>query len=338
MKNIFNLLYLYVLFINILHQCACDGNIDVGISVLKSESDEDQSVLRFDVGTHSEPLPPDLSVRIYHGVYRIFESSLNDSMSEFVMDAKLLEPGENILDVTFFSSEYGTVFAKTKLHVYRGSQNPTFGEESLTETNSPKPWGVSKYLAFAFTLFGYSGLLSMIALKVGPLIYNLLQVGEPPIMPIFEPIAQNFPLLPSTVPMQQASSEIIRQAATATATAASPSVSRSILYAPIMLTQFVFRWGPRIAVLFWSGKAGWARFIAHKLANAPVTPAQYQAIAVAVQPAAKNIFRVILPKVWRSAVVVVGTVGLKLFALLTKRGTGRIFHQHIGVHDLQRLF
>eukprot|EP00607_Mallomonas_marina_P004156 CAMPEP_0182425870 /NCGR_PEP_ID=MMETSP1167-20130531/12363_1 /TAXON_ID=2988 /ORGANISM="Mallomonas Sp, Strain CCMP3275" /LENGTH=189 /DNA_ID=CAMNT_0024606925 /DNA_START=703 /DNA_END=1272 /DNA_ORIENTATION=- len=112
-----------------------------------------------------------------------------------------------------------------------------------------------------------------------------------------------------------------------------PPDSQPHSFLPFIAAKLFFRWAPSAVLLVWGGVKGWARFFTDS-AN---TMAPEAAAAMATAMEAENVGNFALPRLWRTVVVVVGTVGLRMVAI-ARRGTGRVFHQHIGVHDLQRFF
>ena len=305
-------------------------NSEISVSVITSDIGDAKKTLKFDFGEYADSLPSDLSVRIYRDIFKVFEAPLNNSVSEFIMEPSNLNIGENILDVTFFSPGSGSVVLETKLRVFRSDRYPIVDIDDYAGM-VPKQ---SKYVSLCLSVVGFAGIASQIALRLGPVLYHWWKGSDSFIIPIFEPIATDFPAI--------GMGGTNGVAAAAAASVSNPDISlinTAPSYLPIVIGKFAFTWLPRIAVLVLGGLKGWAAFSTPAVtATAAATAAAAPVVNNVIAPTAKNFFVTVAPRFWRSAIVTVVTIGLKVLAMTRGGGGGRVFHQHIGAHDVQRLF
>jgi hypothetical protein len=190
-------------------------------------------------------------------------------------------------------------------------------------------------------------MIAQIGLTLGPAIFYWL-TGSETVTPIFETITPNFPALPASISPLDVVSDLAKGAVITTT---SPHQ-----FLPQVI-KFTMKWGPRIGLLIWSSKQAWIHniistswkflrniFISKSIPNimfnsASTTPTASQVI---VDTGIKNYNKIdkvgkIIKGMWRTIVVVIGTIGTRVVAI-SRSGTGRVFHQHIGVNDLQKLF
>lgn len=287
-----------------------------------------KQTLTLHIGSTTDTIPSDFTVRVYCDTLKIFESLIDESLTAFEIDISLLQMGKNELDVAIFSSSHGMEFGRTTLYVYKKSKDEVINMEELeeyddagdlVETNRRN----NRYFNFILGCLGFAGIATQIVLKYGDIVDAFKVVADDFEIPDFE-----VPLmaLPPSIPIPE---EVVLSP---------PSTQSNSLIRHIIARVFR-KWAPR-ATLLWAGSKTIIGLIAKNsrsvAAAIPPEVVEHVMQNEVVRVAGKNIiFAKLLPRVWRTIAVTALTVGLNLLGIKTK---GRFFNQNAGAPEFRRIF